>query len=151
MSGDTRPVIDCFVTPAQVWAGLSCDQRTQVIAARAHLAPHEPSAHGKVCTMSELRLNIVTGEWVVVATERARRPDQFVLPAHAAEETAPPSRRAARSARATKSWSWNACACRPRATGRCAPCATSTQRYGRTAIRCCRSMGEVRDAGRGLS
>ena len=38
MSGDTRPAIDCLVTPAQVWAGLSCDQRTQVIAALAHLA-----------------------------------------------------------------------------------------------------------------
>ena len=38
MSGDTRPSIDCLVTPAHVWAGLSGDQRTQVIAALAHLA-----------------------------------------------------------------------------------------------------------------
>ncbi len=38
MSGDTRPLIDALVTPAHVWAGLSCAQRTQVIAALAHLA-----------------------------------------------------------------------------------------------------------------
>ncbi len=38
MSGDTRPSIDCLVTPAHMWAGLSGDQRTQVIAALAHLA-----------------------------------------------------------------------------------------------------------------
>ena len=40
MSGGTRPSIDCLVTPAHVWAGLSRDQRTQVIAALAHLALH---------------------------------------------------------------------------------------------------------------
>ena len=38
MSGDTRPAIDCLGTPAQVWAGLSGDQRTQVIAVLAQLA-----------------------------------------------------------------------------------------------------------------
>lgn len=38
MSGDTRPSIDGLVTPMHVWAGLSADQRTQVIAALAHLA-----------------------------------------------------------------------------------------------------------------
>ncbi len=38
MFGDTRPLIDGLVTPAHVWAGLNCDQRTQVIAALAHLA-----------------------------------------------------------------------------------------------------------------
>ncbi len=38
MSGDTRPSNDGLVTPMHVWAGLSADQRTQVIAALAHLA-----------------------------------------------------------------------------------------------------------------
>ncbi len=38
MSAGTRASIDCLVTPAQVWTGLSRDQRTQVIAALAHLA-----------------------------------------------------------------------------------------------------------------
>ena len=38
MSGAPRPSIDCLVTPAHVWAGLSSDQRTQVIVALAHLA-----------------------------------------------------------------------------------------------------------------
>jgi UDPglucose--hexose-1-phosphate uridylyltransferase len=40
--------------------------------------------------MPELRLNMVTGDWVIIATERARRPEEFVrsrektaLPAHA--------------------------------------------------------------------
>jgi hypothetical protein len=40
MSASTRPSIECLVTPAHVWAGLSRDQRTQVIAALAHLAVH---------------------------------------------------------------------------------------------------------------
>ena len=40
MSAGTRASINCLVTPAQVWAGLSHDQRTQVIAALAHLAVH---------------------------------------------------------------------------------------------------------------
>ncbi len=40
MSAGTRASIDCLVTPAQVWTGLSRDQRTQVIAALAHLALH---------------------------------------------------------------------------------------------------------------
>ena len=40
MSSATHPSIDCLVTPAHVWAGLSGDQRTQVIAALAHLAVH---------------------------------------------------------------------------------------------------------------
>ena len=31
--------------------------------------------------MSELRLNLVTREWVIIATERARRPDEFRQPA----------------------------------------------------------------------
>ena len=30
--------------------------------------------------MSELRQNIITRDWVIIATERARRPDQFALP-----------------------------------------------------------------------
>ena len=38
MSGDLRPALDSLVTPAHVWAGLSGDRRTQVIAALAHLA-----------------------------------------------------------------------------------------------------------------
>ena len=36
----SRPSIDGVVTPAHVWAGLSGDQRTQVIAAVAQLALH---------------------------------------------------------------------------------------------------------------
>jgi len=30
-------------------------------------------------TMSQLRQNIITGEWVVIATERARRPDEYIM------------------------------------------------------------------------
>ena len=45
MSGDTQPLIDGLVTPAQVWAGLRRDQRTQVIAALAHLAVQWLTAH----------------------------------------------------------------------------------------------------------
>ena len=40
MSAGTRASINCLVTPTQVWAGLSHDQRTQVIAALAHLVLH---------------------------------------------------------------------------------------------------------------
>ena len=40
MSAGAQPSIECLVTPAHVWAGLSRDQRTQVIAALAHLALH---------------------------------------------------------------------------------------------------------------
>lgn len=39
--------------------------------------------------MPELRQNIATREWVIIATERARRPDQFVDPKHALTETRP--------------------------------------------------------------
>ncbi len=32
--------------------------------------------------MPEIRQNIATREWVIIATERARRPEQFILPPH---------------------------------------------------------------------
>ena len=41
--------------------------------------------------MSEVRLNRITGDWVIIATERAKRPEEFVrkkekkeLPGHVA-------------------------------------------------------------------
>jgi hypothetical protein len=40
MAASIPPVIESFVTPAHVWASLSCDQRTAVIAAVARLAVH---------------------------------------------------------------------------------------------------------------
>ncbi len=40
MTVGTRPSIECLGTPAQVWATLSGDQRTEVIAALARLAVH---------------------------------------------------------------------------------------------------------------
>jgi UDPglucose--hexose-1-phosphate uridylyltransferase len=39
--------------------------------------------------MSELRQNVATREWVIIAKERARRPDQFVDPGRALTETRP--------------------------------------------------------------
>jgi hypothetical protein len=38
MAARTRPSIEWLGTPAHVWATLSCDQRTEVIAALARLA-----------------------------------------------------------------------------------------------------------------
>ncbi len=53
MSGDLRPALDSLVTPAHVWAGLSGDRRTQVIAALAHLAVQwltaQPVPHSMPC------------------------------------------------------------------------------------------------------
>ncbi len=40
MAARTQPSIECLGTPAHVWASLSCDQRTEVIAALARLAVH---------------------------------------------------------------------------------------------------------------
>lgn len=40
MTVGTRPSIECLGTPAHVWATLSSDQRTEVIAALARLAVH---------------------------------------------------------------------------------------------------------------
>ena len=39
--------------------------------------------------MPELRQNVATREWVIIATERARRPDQFVDEQHALTESRP--------------------------------------------------------------
>ncbi len=37
--------------------------------------------------MSEIRLNLITGDWVIIATERARRPEDFARPR---EHSSPP-------------------------------------------------------------
>jgi UDPglucose--hexose-1-phosphate uridylyltransferase len=42
----------------------------------AHTAALHQQRHRKV-TMPELRYNVITREWVIIATERAKRPDQF--------------------------------------------------------------------------
>jgi UDPglucose--hexose-1-phosphate uridylyltransferase len=39
--------------------------------------------------MPELRQNVATREWVVIATERAKRPENFVSPEHALTESRP--------------------------------------------------------------
>ncbi|MBI4591519.1 MAG: galactose-1-phosphate uridylyltransferase, partial [Candidatus Rokubacteria bacterium] len=39
--------------------------------------------------MSELRLDLATGEWVIIATERARRPHDFRTPERVPAETPP--------------------------------------------------------------
>lgn len=40
-------------------------------------------------TESELRQDIVTGDWVIIATGRAKRPDEFVVPNRAVEDDGP--------------------------------------------------------------
>ena len=39
--------------------------------------------------MSELRQNMATREWVIIASERAKRPEEFVQPAKARIEDRP--------------------------------------------------------------
>ena len=39
--------------------------------------------------MSELRQNMATREWVIIATERAKRPEEFVQPAKERVEDRP--------------------------------------------------------------
>src|SRR3954470_18630559 len=43
----------------------------------------------KEACMSELRQNIATREWVIIASERAKRPEEFVQPAKARVEDRP--------------------------------------------------------------
>jgi UDPglucose--hexose-1-phosphate uridylyltransferase len=40
--------------------------------------------------MPEIRQNLATREWVIIATERAKRPDQFVMPSRERVEDLPP-------------------------------------------------------------
>ncbi len=72
MSASTRPSIECLVTPAHVWAGLSRDQRTQVIAALAHLAVHWLTAQS-VWQPIPLRKEVQDAPWI----------DEFQDSAHA--------------------------------------------------------------------
>lgn len=54
---------------------------------RNPVAPKVPKGSGKVReSESELRQDIVTGDWVVIATGRAKRPDDFVSQGRARED-----------------------------------------------------------------